>query len=112
VCDVVLSTDKHTAVSEGTIIFRFHADWIQPEQQDAGNFLPADKTSNPKRLLFASCYEHVSSSRSRIPVLGVTTYTPGGETNIQRRNLRRERENDQSEDDDKLSFLLTTTVTL
>jgi len=27
-------------------IFRFHADWIQPEQQDAGNFLPMDKASN------------------------------------------------------------------
>jgi hypothetical protein len=29
------------------------ADWIQPEHQDAGNFLPMNKASNPKRFLFA-----------------------------------------------------------
>jgi len=84
VCNV-LTTHNIPPFRRGLLsIFRFHADWIQPEQHDAGNFLPMYKATNSRRLLFASCYEHVSNSHARMPMLGVKTYIPGGKTNIQR----------------------------
>jgi len=92
-CRDVLSTDKHTAVSEGAI-------YLSSDTMQTGYSL------NSKTLV--TCYQwtrhqipedfhlnlamkHVSGSHARIPVLGVTTYTPGGDGNVQRRNIRRVR---------------------